>query len=147
MRISDWSSDVCSSDLSASVVGQVSSDDGRPVAGAQVTILHTESGTVSRATTNEEGRYSSRGLRVGGPYTITIQRDGYQPTVQENVFLRIASDAQQVNAELHSTATKLEAVEVVAGRPDDVFGTGKMGAASTITREQISGFAIGRAHV
>src|SRR3546814_16082681 len=75
------------------------------------------------------------------PYTITIQRDGYQPTVQENVFLRIASDAQQVNAELHSTATKLEAVEVVAGRPDDVFGTGKMGAASTITREQISGFA------
>jgi hypothetical protein len=126
---------------SASVTGQISGDDGRPVAGAQVTILHTQSGTVSRATTNEEGRYSSRGLRVGGPYTITIQRDGYQPTVQENVFLRIASDAQQVNAELHSTATTLEAVEVVAGRPDDVFGTNKMGAGSTITREQISGFA------
>src|SRR3546814_8101573 len=58
-----------------------------------------------------------------------------------SLFRSIASDAQQVNAALHSTATKLEAVEVVAGRPDDVFGTGKMGAASTITREQISGFA------
>lgn len=126
---------------SASVVGQVSSDDGRPVAGAQVTILHTESGTVSRATTNEEGRYSSRGLRVGGPYTITIQRDGYQPTVLENVFLRIASDAQQINGELHSTATKLEAVEVVAGRPDDVFGTNKMGTSSVIGRDKIEAFA------
>lgn len=126
---------------SASVTGQISGDDGRPVAGAQVTILHTQSGTVSRATTNEEGRYSSRGLRVGGPYTITIQRDGYQPTVQENVFLRIASDAQQVNAELHSTATTLEAVEVVAGRPDDVFGTNKMGTSSVIGREKIDAFA------
>ncbi|PIQ37873.1 MAG: Oar protein [Lysobacterales bacterium CG17_big_fil_post_rev_8_21_14_2_50_64_11] len=126
---------------SASVVGQVSSDDGRPVAGAQVTILHTQSGTVSRATTNEDGRYSSRGLRVGGPYTITIQRDGYQPTVQENVFLRIASDAQQVNASLQSTATTLEAVQVVAGRPDDVFGTNKMGTASIIGRDKIEAFA------
>lgn len=62
---------------SASVGGQVTGNDGVPVTGAQVTILHTDSGTVSRTTTNAEGRYVSRGLRLGGPYTITIQRDGY----------------------------------------------------------------------
>jgi len=126
---------------SAAVGGRISGDDGRPVAGAQVTILHTQSGTVSRATTDAAGRYGSRGLRVGGPYTITISRDGYQPSVQENVFLRIASDAQQINAELHVSATTLEAVEVVAGRPDDVFGTNKMGTSSVVGREQIEAFA------
>lgn len=124
----------------ASVGGRVTGDDGTPVTGAQVTILHTASGTVSRATTDGQGRYVSRGLRVGGPYTITIQRDGYQPVVQDGVFLTI-DDVQQVNAALHVAATTLEAVEVRAGRPDDVFGADRMGAASTISRDKIEGFA------
>lgn len=126
---------------SAAVGGRISGDDGRPVAGAQVTILHTQSGTVSRATTDAEGRYTSRGLRVGGPYTITVTRDGYQPSVQENVFLRIAADTQQVDAQLNVSATTLEAVEVIAGRPDDVFGANKMGTGSVVTREQLDAFA------
>ena len=55
---------------SAGVGGQVTSAAGAPVVGAEVTITHTESGTVSRATTDASGRYNARGLRVGGPYTI-----------------------------------------------------------------------------
>lgn len=49
---------------SAGVGGQVMSSAGQPVAGAEVTITHTESGTVSRATTDASGRYNARGLRV-----------------------------------------------------------------------------------
>ena len=45
-----------------------------PVAGAEVTITHVESGTVSRATTDANGRIPARGLRVGGPYTVTVTR-------------------------------------------------------------------------
>ena len=56
---------------SAGVGGQVTSSSGQPIADAEVTIRHTESGTVSRVTTDANGRYSARGLRVGGPYTIT----------------------------------------------------------------------------
>lgn len=126
---------------SASVGGQVTGNDGVPVTGAQVTILHTDSGTVSRTTTNAEGRYVSRGLRLGGPYTITIQRDGYQPIVQDGVFLSSIDDVQQVNAALNVSATTLEAVQVRAGRPDDVFDTGKMGTSSVIGREKIEAFA------
>src|SRR5690606_28571436 len=54
---------------SAGLGGQVVGADGAPVAGAEVVITHTESGTVSRAVTDESGRYNARGLRVGGPYT------------------------------------------------------------------------------
>ena len=56
---------------SAGIAGRVVGADGQPVVGAEVIITHTESGTVSRAVTGEDGRYNARGLRVGGPYTIT----------------------------------------------------------------------------
>ena len=61
---------------SAGVGGRVTAADGQPVAGAEVIITHTESGTVSRATTDADGRYNARGLRVGGPYTVTINKAG-----------------------------------------------------------------------
>src|SRR5688572_19123062 len=60
---------------SSAVGGRVSDATGQPVAGAQVTITHTESGTVSQATTDADGRYISRNLRVGGPYKITVTKD------------------------------------------------------------------------
>ncbi|MGD5997777.1 carboxypeptidase-like regulatory domain-containing protein, partial [Xanthomonas citri pv. citri] len=49
----------------AGIAGRVLGADGQPVANAEVTITHTESGTVSRATTDADGRYNARGLRVG----------------------------------------------------------------------------------
>ncbi|MBU6195929.1 MAG: carboxypeptidase regulatory-like domain-containing protein, partial [Burkholderiales bacterium] len=54
----------------ASVGGRVVGADGKPVAGATVTVLHVESRTASNLTTDADGRYSARGLRVGGPYTV-----------------------------------------------------------------------------
>ena len=51
---------------SSGIGGTVVGADGKPVAGAEVTITHVESGTVSRATTDANGRYAARGLRVGG---------------------------------------------------------------------------------
>ena len=54
--------------------GVVTSNIGKPVAGAKVTIVHTESDSVSNTVTDAQGRYVTRGLRVGGPYTITITR-------------------------------------------------------------------------
>src|SRR5699024_7686660 len=70
---------------SAGVGGQVTSAAGQPVVGAEVTIVHTESGTVSRATTDASGRYNARGLRVGGPYTITVTKAGEGTKTEENI--------------------------------------------------------------
>src|SRR5687767_13159018 len=70
---------------SAALGGTISGADGAPVAGASVTIVHAESGTASNVTTDAEGRYLARGLRPGGPYTITITKDGVTEK-RENVF-------------------------------------------------------------
>src|SRR5690606_26546095 len=50
---------------SSAVSGIVLGTDGSPVAGAEIIITHTASGTTKRVTTDEAGRYNSRGLRVG----------------------------------------------------------------------------------
>ena len=73
----------------SAIRGNVVSEAGSNLAGATVTIKHEPSGTVSTATTNESGTFSARGLRVGGPYTVTITGDGFVPTKVENVYLSL----------------------------------------------------------
>lgn len=125
-----------SSALSGLVVGS----DGNPVAGADVIITHTESGTMRRATTDENGRYSSRGLRVGGPYTVLVLKDGFQSKSNENVYLKLAETAS-VSMFLEPMAPELEAVEVVAATQSSIFSPDKMGAGSNVSRDQIDSYA------
>ncbi|MCI1709298.1 MAG: TonB-dependent receptor [Chiayiivirga sp.] len=122
---------------SASLAGRITGTDGAPLAGATITIVHTPSGTTSRATTDADGRYNSRGLRVGGPYTVTVQKDGFQGEASENVFLLLGETAA-VNADLEAAATTaLEAVEVVAAAGTSVFSPESMGAGTSVSRQDI----------
>ncbi len=124
---------------SAGVGGQVTNNGGQPVAGAEVTITHVESGTVSRATTDASGRYNARGLRVGGPYTITIIKSGEGTKTEEGVYLSL-SQTNTVNGTLGGdlAATNLEAVQVMAvAGGSDVFSANKMGAGTSVSQQQI----------
>jgi outer membrane receptor for ferrienterochelin and colicin len=122
---------------SAGVGGVVTASGGQPVAGAEVTILHVESGTISRATTDASGRWTSRGLRVGGPYTITITKPGEGAKTEEGVFLGL-NQVGVVNAEFGEDITTLAGVTAVAtAGASSVFSSAKMGAGTNITQEQI----------
>ncbi|MGH8052802.1 MAG: TonB-dependent receptor [Stenotrophomonas sp.] len=124
---------------SAGVGGQVINNGGQPVVGAEVTITHVESGTVSRATTDAAGRYNARGLRVGGPYTITIIKSGEGTKTEEGVYLNL-NQVNTVNAALAGdlAATNLEAVQVLAvGGGSEIFSANKMGSGSNVTREMM----------
>src|SRR6478752_2998935 len=79
---------------SAGLGGRVVGANGQPVAGAEVTIVHTESGTVSKAVTDANGRYSARGLRVGGPYTVTVNQANAGTKSQNNVYLGLDKVSQ-----------------------------------------------------
>ncbi|TQD51555.1 TonB-dependent receptor [Marilutibacter aestuarii] len=126
---------------SAGVAGRVVAADGQPVAGAQVTITHEESGTVSRAVTGPDGRYNARGLRVGGPYSVSINAAGEGVGGQEGIYLNL-DKVNQVDVTLAGdSVTTLESVEAVAGvYGSEVFSATKMGAGSNVTREQIDAF-------
>ncbi|MCW8109687.1 TonB-dependent receptor [Alteromonas ponticola] len=95
-------------ETTSSIRGSVVSEAGSNLAGATVTIVHEPSATVSTATTNENGSFSARGLRVGGPYTVTIQGEGFVPTKVENVYLSL----DQVLS-LPITVEKRDSTEVI----------------------------------
>ncbi|WP_028769882.1 TonB-dependent receptor [Silanimonas lenta] len=121
---------------SANIGGRVTTAEQAGVANAQITILHVPSGTVSQAVTDANGRYVARGLRVGGPYTITVTKDG-KAEVRENVFLRL-SETTQVDLTFATTDTVLEAVEVTATDLGYTpFSATAMGTGTTVTRQTI----------
>lgn len=120
----------------AAVGGRIVGSDEQPVAGAQVTIVHTPSGTVSNAMTGADGRYSARGLRVGGPYTITIVKDGVSE-VREGVYLQLA-ETTAIDATLGEDVATLAAVEVTGSAVmSEVFAADKMGTGTNVNRGQI----------
>ena len=126
---------------SAGLGGVITDAQGQPASAAEVTITHTSTGTVSRATTDAAGRYTARGLRVGGPYTITITKDG-QTETRENVYLQIG-DANTVSASLVPAQT-LDTIQVTSNL-NSVFSAEKMGTGSNITNAEIQALpSIGR---
>lgn len=132
-------SPVLAQNTSSALGGQVTGTEGKPVAGATVTIKHIESGTVTTAVTDASGRYTSRGLRVGGPYTITITKDGVTET-RENVYLQLA-ETKYLDASLGGPKV-LDTVKVTGvAMGSEVFSADKMGSGTNISREQIDSFA------
>lgn len=122
---------------SAGMGGTVTGGDGQPVAGAEVVITHVESGTVSRATTDASGRYVARGLRVGGPYTVTITKAGAGTDSEDNVFLALNQTAQ-VDAILNNDVTTLGTVQAVASAGgSEVFSATKMGSGTSVDQRTI----------
>ncbi|SDY33862.1 Carboxypeptidase regulatory-like domain-containing protein [Lysobacter sp. yr284] len=122
---------------SAGVNGTVTSANGQPVVGAEVTITHVESGTVSRATTDASGRYNARGLRVGGPYTINITKEGEGTKTEDGVYLDLAK-SNTINAALSpADVTTLGSVTAVATGGSELFSATKMGSGTNVTRQTI----------
>jgi hypothetical protein len=74
------------SQLSGSVIGE----DGQPIVGAKVTIVHLPSGTTDTSTTGASGQFSTTGLRVGGPYRVLAHAAGMQDTIVEDLFVELA---------------------------------------------------------
>jgi Carboxypeptidase regulatory-like domain len=130
---------VMAQNTTSAVAGRVMAQDGKPAAGAEVKILHVESGSLSTTTTDAEGRYSARGLRVGGPYTITITKAGVTDK-RENVFLTLA-ETTTLDAKLGG-AQVVDKIEVTASRnASDKFSNTAMGAGTSISRQEIDAFA------
>ncbi|MDP1696628.1 MAG: TonB-dependent receptor [Xanthomonadaceae bacterium] len=122
---------------SATVAGRIVNEQGAAVAGATVEIVHQPSGTTKIVTTDADGRFSTRGLRVGGPYVVKASKDGSIDATKTNVFTTL-SDATPVELTLNADATRLESVAVIGSRQPSVFSPDNMGATTNITAEQIS---------
>ncbi|MGL4576687.1 MAG: carboxypeptidase regulatory-like domain-containing protein [Burkholderiaceae bacterium] len=115
--------------------GRITGADGKPVAEAEVTILHVPSGSANKVRTDTEGRYLVRGLRAGGPYTITVVQGGATEK-RDEVFLPLA-ETTNVDVQVGPVAKTLDAV-VVTGANALRFNSSNMGAGTSLGSRELA---------
>lgn len=114
----------------SSINGKVVAD-GEEVIGATVTAKHVPSGTVYNAVTNIHGRYTIQGMRVGGPYEVTISYLGFKTEEIKNVQLALG-EASTFNVTMQEDSKVLGEV-VVTGKQT----IGGSGASTNFSLQQI----------
>ena len=96
----------------SSVRGRVTTNDN-PLPGATIVATHTPSGTNYGTTSNGEGHFVISGMRVGGPYNVTISFIGYNDVVIADLMLGLGNNAE-LSVELTEAAIKVEDIVISA---------------------------------
>ena len=118
----------------SSVSGKITAN-GEDVIGATIKAVHQPSGTVYRAVTNIDGRYSIQGMRPGGPYVLEVTYVGYKNKQVKGISLSLGQNTV-LNETLAEDAAQLEDVVVVANRNNNMR-TDRAGATTSINAAQI----------
>ena len=122
-------------ETTSQILGTVTGDKAA-LAGATIVALHTPTGTKYTTTTRKDGRFNLDGLRVGGPYVISVSNVGFKPEKQENVTLILGQDFT-ADFNLVPASVELTAVVVPASRQNKIFNNARTGSQEIITRAQM----------
>ena len=120
----------------SSIGGQISDDAGEPLPGASVVAVHTPSGTTYGASSDFDGFYRISGMRIGGPYTITISYVGFEESVSDNVYLTLGQ-SERISKQLSESATELDEI-VVTAQNNGIFDANKTGASTSIDNRKVN---------
>jgi hypothetical protein len=120
----------------AVISGAVNDQNGQGLPGANVVAVHLPSGTQYGTSTSPEGRFTIPGVRIGGPYKVTVTYVGYQEYAQEEIYLSLGQNFTMKIA-LTETGTQLGEVTVSSLR-GEIISSDRTGPATNIRREVIN---------
>ncbi len=119
----------------ASISGTVTDENGAALPSANIMAVHNPTGTSYGTTTRNDGRYNLIGLRVGGPYTITVSFVGYETQKKEDVYLELGQNLT-LNFKMTTSAVKLSEVTVV-GTSNAIISSERTGASERVSAREI----------
>ncbi|MCC7394422.1 MAG: TonB-dependent receptor [Sphingomonadaceae bacterium] len=114
--------------------------DGAVVAGAEVTITHQPSGTTRTVTTGADGGFAANGLRVGGPFVVTVNAPGFEPTRITDLFLQAGQPFRlpvtlQATSDIVVTASALGGAIETSNGPITALGAAQIEGVASINRD------------
>src|SRR5262245_17157133 len=95
------------------IAGTVTDTAGNPVSGVQVRIQNKTTGFVTGGLTREDGRYRVQNLEVGGPYTVTARRIGFEPSTKDDQYVPL-SQTLVLDFKLGQRVAQIAGVTVLA---------------------------------
>jgi hypothetical protein len=119
----------------SAISGLIVDDQNNPLPSANIIAVHEASGTTYGTSSRANGRYSIPGMRVGGPYTITVSYVGYEKQSKGNIFLNLGV-ATDVDFVLKTAGIQTEEVTVV-GQKNAIFSSDRTGASTSIDLSNI----------
>ena len=121
------------------LAGVVTDAQQQPVAGASVIAVHLPSGTTYEGVTRADGRFQIPGMRVGGPYSVTVAYVGagtaFEPTTQEDITIQLGT---ATDLQLTVRPIAVQETVTVTATSDMVFSSSRTGAATSVNREAIA---------
>ncbi|NMB82230.1 MAG: TonB-dependent receptor, partial [Ignavibacteria bacterium] len=119
----------------SAISGIVVDKDGNALPGANIIAVHEPSGTQYGTSSRDNGRFNLMGLRVGGPYKVTVSFVGYENQVRENIYLTLGITTD-LNFTMRDVSVGLAEV-TVTGQRDAIFSSERTGASTSIGKEAI----------
>lgn len=130
---------VMAQNTAAAISGQVVNSSGQPISNATVTIVHEPSGTTKIVKTDAEGRYNSQGMRVGGPFDVTVSKDGMQSAERDDVYLQLAQDTaiNLIMMPSDQSAEDLGTISVTANALAQTFSPYNKGTGTSVSQREL----------
>jgi len=128
--------------ITSGIEGQVTDENGAPLAGATVVVLDTRTGQQRTIATDGNGQFRAGSLVPGGPYSITARASGFEGQTVENQFINLqgntdytfeltSSDAGEV---IVVTGARANATQLAVG-PGQSFTVETLEAFPSLTRD------------
>lgn len=112
---------------------------GAPVSNASVTVTHVPSGTSSTVTTNADGSFNAQGLRIGGPFSVSVVAGGYSESTVTDIQLTAGQPLRlpisiEKSQDIVVTASRSRSTELSPG-PITALGREAIEGVATVNRD------------
>ena len=124
--------------VTSEIRGRVTSSNGQPLSGVQISVRDLRTNITTGTLTNENGRYFVSQLQPGGPFTVSAQLIGYSPATRTDVRINLSA-AETVNFVLDESAVAVEEL-TVSVQNNPVFSPSNTGIGTTVGTEEIESF-------
>ncbi len=117
--------------------GRVLDETGCPLPGVTVIAVHEPTGVSSGVFSRGDGRYNIAGLKIGGPYQITVSFIGYRTVIRRDIALTMG---ENLRTDFRLRRDIIEAAEVIVTAHRDEM----LSASNTGTETHVSALEIAR---
>lgn len=126
--------------ITSGIEGTVVDDTGAPVVGATIEVTDTRTGNTRTISTGSTGSFNATGLTTGGPYTVTVNADGFEGQSIENLETSLQGNTSLAftltsgSGEIVVTGTRVRVTQLAVG-PGQSFTAEILENAPTFNRD------------